>query len=60
MKNKESKQEWQYNFYMNCFVDELEYNYNCFLGGYSHEAALIKLVAELRGFDTSDWKEFYR
>lgn len=58
--SKKSKQQAIYDFYSKCSEFELENDYNCYLSSYSHEAIFIKLVANLRGFDTSGWKEFYR
>lgn len=59
-KQSTSKQEDWYEFYSTASADELHHNYKCYLYGYGPESSLIKLVAELRGLDTSDWEEFFR
>ena len=57
---KPNRQQEHYNFYKICTEDTLKHSYECYLHSYSCESALIKLIAELRGFDTSNWEDFYR
>lgn len=42
-------------------VEELKSWYDSYVIGYpAHVAPMIKHIAVLRGFDVTDWKEFYR
>ena len=42
-------------------VEELKSWYDVYIISYpTHVAPMVKYIAELRGFDVTDWKEFYR
>ena len=64
MKRIKQKAPIQTEFYeklQNMPAEELKLWYDSYVSGYpTHVAPMIKHIAELRGFNVTDWKEFYR
>ncbi len=57
---KPKNDQVQYDLFMTCACEELKRWYDACHLDYGYRAAMIKAIADLRGFDTSDWAPFYR